>query len=77
VYILYTKFTGEYAENGMPLTQLMEVRKTFQQSPDTEAAFRSLKSLLCTAQILCYPELDRKFTVDTDTSKEDSGGVLA
>jgi hypothetical protein len=55
----------------------MEEKRTFQWSPEAEAAFWALKELWGTAPILGYPRPVEKFIVDKDVGNVRVGGVLS
>jgi hypothetical protein len=59
------------------LTQFSEAKRTYQWSPEADAAFRALKDALCTAPVLGYPRLWHKFIVDTDASNVGVGGLVS
>jgi hypothetical protein len=42
-----------------------------------EAAFQTLKEIVCTAPILAYPQPGERFIIDTDSSSVGIGGVLS
>jgi len=71
------RFIPGFADIAKPLTRLAEEKRTFDWSPEAEAAFRSLKEALCTAPVLGYPRPGEKFIVDTDSSNVGLGGVLS
>jgi hypothetical protein len=73
----YTRFIHCFADIDKPLTRVTEEKRTFEWSPESEIAFRSLKEALCTAPVLGYPRPGEKFIVDTNASYTVIGGVLS
>jgi hypothetical protein len=60
-----------------PVTKLTQEKQTSQRTPDVEAAFQTLKDVLCTAPVLAYLQPRGRFFVDTDTSNVEIGGELS
>jgi hypothetical protein len=73
----YRMFIHGFADIAKPLIRLTEEKRTFEWSPEEEAAFQSLKQVLCTASLLGFPRLGEKFIVDTDASNTGIGGILS
>jgi hypothetical protein len=73
----YRRFIFGFADIAKPLTRLTEEKRSYQWTPDVEAAFQALKEALCAAPILAYPQPGGKFIVDTDASNVGVGGVLS
>jgi hypothetical protein len=71
-----TRFIAEFANIAKLLTQLTEENRTYQWSPEADAAFRALKEALCTAPVLEYPRPGETF-VGTDASNVGIGCVLS
>lgn len=44
---------------------------------ESQNAFDQSRQTLATAQMLCYPQIERKFILDTDARNYAIGGVLA
>jgi hypothetical protein len=59
-----------------PLTQLLRKAKTFQWTPTTETAFRTLKDALVNAPVLALPDFTQSFVIDTDACQYGVGAVL-
>jgi hypothetical protein len=69
-------FIAGFADIAKPLSQLTEQMGTYQWSPEADATFRALKEALCTAPVLGYLRLGKKFIVETDASYVAIVGVL-
>jgi hypothetical protein len=72
----YRRFIFGFTNIVKPPTKLSEQKKSFQWTPETEAAFQTLKGALCAAPILAYPQPGERFIIDTDASNVGIGGVL-
>ena len=72
----YRRFVRHYAEMAHPLTDLTKKEVGFQWGPMQEKAFRDLKSTLCEAPILVFPDPLLPYTVVTDASQHAVGGVI-
>ena len=59
-----------------PLVQLTKKGSSFSWTDLQEQAFLQLKSLLCSAPILAYPQFDKRFFLQTDASDKGLGAVL-
>jgi hypothetical protein len=70
-------FISGFANIAKPLTKLTEQNQPFQWTPEVEAAFHTLKGVLCTVPVLAYPQPGERFIVDTDASNVRIGGVLS
>jgi hypothetical protein len=73
----YGRFIHGFADIAKPLIRMTEEKRTFEWSPEAEAAFLSLKEALCTAPVLGYPRPGEKFIVDTHASNTGIGGVVS
>ena len=49
----------------------------FQWTANCEVAFETLKTRLVTAPLLCYPDFDKDFVLETDASKQGLGAILS
>jgi hypothetical protein len=61
----YRGLISAFADIAKLLTVLLEERRTFQWSPEVEAAFNALSEALCTAPILGYLQPRKKFIINT------------
>ena len=66
----YRRFIPSYATIAAPLTDLTKKSKPNQVSwtKQCDDAFNQLKSLLCSSPILCSPDFDKPFILQTDAS---------
>ena len=73
----YRKFIPNFATVAAPLVHLTKKTSSFCWSEECESSFSRLKSLLCSAPILCYPRFDREIILQTDASDFGVGVVLS
>ena len=75
----YRRFISNYATVAQPLTELTskEYCSNFDWTDECTAAFDKLKQLLCSVPILCYPDFDREFILQTDSFDVGLGAVLS
>ena len=73
----YRVFISGFANIAKPLNRLIEQKRRFKWSAETETAFQTLKEALCTTPVLGYPRPGEMFIVDTDASNVGIGGVLS
>jgi hypothetical protein len=73
----YRRFISAFANIANPLTKLAKRKRSFQGTSEAQFAFENLKLALCAAPILVYPNRGEEFTVDTDTSNFETGGMLS
>jgi len=72
----YRRFIPNFATLSYPLVQLTKKGSKFSWSDKQQESFLLLKSHLCSAPILAYPQFDRPFTLQTDASDVGLGAVL-
>ena len=72
----YRRFISEFAEIAQPLYILTEKDMVFRWSPNCEEAFQKLLGSLTSTPVLGYPDFQRQFAVETDTSNIGLGVVL-
>lgn len=73
----YRRFIENYSKIAKPLTTLLKDGVEFVWTRETQKSFDKLKTLLCTAPILQYPDLDKDYIITTDASGYAIGGVLS
>ena len=61
------KIRGQKKENWLLLKKAIKSRK-FEWLPKHQQAFDALKEALVTAPVLCYPDFNREFVLETDAS---------
>ena len=71
----YRHFIPKFATLSSPLVQLTKKGWKFLWG-DIQESFLLLKSRLCSAPVLAYPQFDRPFTLQTDASDIGLGAVL-
>ena len=72
----YRKFIPGFATVASPLVRLAEKKTSFSWTAKSKNSFSRLKSLLCSAPILCYPKFGREFILQTDASDFGVGAIL-
>ena len=61
----------------VPLHALTRKGTLLQWTANCEVAFETLKTRLVTAPLLCYPDFDKDFVLETDASKQGLGAILS
>ena len=72
----YQRYIQHYAELVNPLTDLTKKDVGYQWGPMQQKAFETVKTALCNAPILVFPDPLLPYTVVTDASKHAVGGVI-
>ncbi len=72
----YRKFIPNFAKICFPLYNISKAGSHFRWGSEEDKAFHLLKSLLTSDPILCHPNYDYGFIVQTDASDEGLGAVL-
>lgn len=72
----YRRFIPNFSSIASPLVELTKKDCKFLWCTPQSEAFHILKSLLCQAPILAYPQLDQPFILQTDASDLGLGAVL-
>eukprot|EP00794_Sanderia_malayensis_P021278 gene21278-biopygen16313 len=73
----YRKFIPGFATVSSPLTELTKKGVKFLWEDHHQLAFEVLKTRLCSAPVLAYPNFDLPFLLQTDASDVGLGAVLA
>ncbi len=73
----YRRFVKSFARTAQPLHALTRKGALFEWSENCETAFCFLKQLLLSAPILCYPNFEKPFRLETDASIKGLGTVLS
>ena len=64
----YRRFVLNFSKVAGPLHALTKEDVPYEWSDTCQDSFESLKTLLTTAPILCYPDFQQSFILETDTS---------
>ena len=72
----YRCFIPYFSKIAKPMTKLLLKDEKFNWTPECEAAFHTLRTLLTTAPVLAQPNIEKPFDVFYDTSGIGLGGVL-
>ena len=72
----YRQFIKGFSEVAAPLTHLTRKDVVFKWTDDAQNSFDKLKTALCTAPVLAYPQPEGKFILDKDASNIGNGAVL-
>ena len=73
----YRKFIQNYSTIAKPLTELTKDKNLFCWTLQCQDAFDELKTILCSAPVLRYPDFSKEFTLTTDASNVGLGAVLS
>ena len=65
----YRKFIPRFADIARPMTNLTKQDVSFEWTLQSQASFETLKDVLITSPILKYPDLNKPYTLFTDSSK--------
>ena len=64
----YRRFIQDFSKIAKPMMRLLQKDEKFVWTPECEAAFHTLWTLLTTAPILAQPDIDKPFDVFCDAS---------
>ena len=73
----YRRFIKDYSIIANPLVRLTKKNTEFSWDDQCEKAFKTLKEILTSPEIMAYPRDDEEFILDTDASGEAIGAVLS
>ena len=73
----YRRFVSCFAKTVAPLHQLLAKGITFDWTPECQQAFEDLKEKLVSSPVLTFPNFDKSFVLETDTSIQGLGAVLS
>jgi hypothetical protein len=73
----YRRLVPRFAEIAKPLTQLIRKDVQFKWESSQQAAFEKLKEILCSEQVLAYPDFNTQFILTTDASKVAVAAILS
>ena len=72
----YRHFIPDFSKIAKPMTRLLQKDEKFNWTPECEAAFHTLRSLLTIAPVLAQPNIEKPFYVFYDASGIGLGCVL-
>ena len=72
----YRRFIPNFSKIAKPMTRLLQKDEKFSWTPECEAAFHTLRTLLTTAPILAQLDIEKPFDVFCDASGIGLGCVL-
>jgi transposase InsO family protein len=67
----------KFAQIAKPLTELLRKDKSFAWTERQQSAFENLKTVLCSEQVLAYPDFSSEFILTTDASKVAVAAILS
>ena len=73
----YRRFVPCFAKTAAPLHQLLAKGIIFDWTPECQQAFEDLKGKLVSSPVLAFPDFDKSFVLETDTSIQGLGAVLS
>ena len=73
----YRRFVPDFAKIAGPLHALTKKDVSFIWTETCQQSFETLKKLLTSAPVLCFPQFDKPFILETDASGVGLGAVLA
>ena len=72
----YRRFIPDFSKIAKPMTRLLQKDEKYKWTPECEAAFHTLRTLLTTAPVLAQPDIEKPFDVFCDASGIGLGCVL-
>ena len=72
----YCRFIPDFSKISKPMTRLLQKDEKFVWTPECEAVFHTLQTLLTSAPILAQPDIEKPFDVFCDASGTSLGCVL-
>lgn len=73
----YRRFIKDFAKISKPMTLILKKENPFVWGAAAEAAFETLRNLICSEPMLQYPDFSKPFLVTTDASDYALGAVLS
>jgi len=73
----YRRFVENFAEIAQPLSQLTKKGIPFVWGSKQMQSFEKLKKVLCSNQVLIFPDFHKEFIVSTDASGTAVGAILS
>lgn len=72
----YRSFCRNFSSVAKPLTDLLSPSKSFVWTAESQAAFETIKQLLCSSPVLAAPNFTLPFKLEVDASAVGAGAVL-
>jgi hypothetical protein len=72
----YRRFILDFCKIAKSMTRLLQKDTSFVWTPECDAAFHKLRTLLTSAPVLVQPDIEKPFDVYCDASGTGLGGVL-
>ena len=72
----YRRFILDFSKIAKPMTMLLQKDEKFNWTPECEATFHTLRTLLTIAPVLAQPNIEKPFDVFYDASGIGLGCVL-
>ena len=72
----YRHFIPDFSKIAKPMTRLLQKDEKFNWTPECEATFHTLRTLLTTALVLAQPDIEKPFDVFYDALGTGLGCVL-
>ena len=72
----YSQFIPDFSKIAKPMTRLLQKDEKFVWTPECEAAFHTLQTLLTSAPVLVQPDIEKPFDVFCDASGTSMGCAL-
>ena len=73
----YRRFIKKFAQIARPLHQIMEKNRVFDWTKECQEAFDKLKTALSCPPVLSYPDVNKRFILDTDASGLGISGIIS
>jgi hypothetical protein len=73
----YRRFVPKFSPIAKPLHRLTGKNVPYVWGEEQDAAFRTLKDMLCSKPLLRYPDFEKQFIVTSDASSNGIGSVLS
>jgi hypothetical protein len=72
----YRRFIKDFSKIAKPMMKLLEKNKDFEWTPKCQASFEELRKCLTSMPILVLPDMNKKFDIYCDASRQGLGCVL-
>lgn len=72
----YRKFIKDFSKIARPLNQLLIKNRVFIFTTECRVAFETLRTILCSSDVLMFPDFSKPFYLTSDASDFAIGGVL-